>query len=97
MRLTTDDTGTTKIWLSANDTAAWCSRWPCSGFYGDRLWIEFDQNGSLIDYAKNGRHYPDIDGTALTAIATDALSVRFPDGHPAMRGDVDPESADLLR
>ncbi len=97
MRLSLDDAGTTKIWLSANDTAAWCSRWPCSGFSGARLWVEFDQNGDLIDYARNGRSCQDIDEEALSAITTDALSVRFPDGHPAMRGDADPRSADLLR
>ncbi|KKN72375.1 hypothetical protein LCGC14_0410860, partial [marine sediment metagenome] len=64
---------TTKLWLSAKNTYGWAHRpgavWPCSTLSGHRLFVEFAQNGDLVDFAVDGvtRDIPADEFNAMTS------------------------------
>ena len=92
MRTTQDETGQTRLWLSADDTYEWAHRsgasWPCSTLSGHRCYVEFEPSGDLVDMTIDGRGgnaLDDIDGHELTAAASDFLTERYESDHPAIR------------
>ena len=75
------------MWLSSSDTYNWATRpgesWPCSDLRGNRVFVEFDSAGDLVDLAINGKG-ADVDGHELSACVSDFLRAKYPD-HPAIR------------
>jgi len=85
MRAKRDESGATRLWLSADDTYEWARDWPCSSLRGRRVFAAFAANGDLIDLAVNGRSDENIDGHEFNACASDFLRARFGHEHPAIR------------
>ena len=77
MRINRSEYGT-KIWASKDDTYAWAHRcrnaWPCSTLSNERLFIEQDRDGNLIDLViNNGKGSQDVDCHELNAFIEDVL------------------------
>lgn len=81
--------GATQLWLSAADTYNWAHRtnanWPCSTISGSRLFVGFDSNGDLVEFALDGNSDAEVDEHELNAITSDFLRERFGPDHLAIR------------
>lgn len=73
---TQKESGTVKIWASANDTYNWAhspgNSWPCSQLSGHRFFAEF-MRGDLVGLTIDGKYGEDIDGNEFNAFIEDQL------------------------
>ena len=82
------------VTVTAREVESFAQRWPCSGLRARPVTFQFAKgNGDLVD-SNDDRQHPHADGSALVALATDAmvyganrLKLELRAWHPAFKAE----------